>query len=79
MSISYASLKDFIIQKFFLEDQSDFSYSTALFSSGLLDSFDLIDLVSFIETNDDIRIGPMEISLENLDSIDKIIEFVNKK
>ena len=79
MSISSTLLKKFIVKKFFIEDNSDFQNSTALFSSGLLDSFNLIDLVSFIETEADIRIGPFDMSLENLDSIDKIVEFVNRK
>ena len=79
MSISSTLIKKFIVKNFFIEDSSEIECSTALFSSGILDSFNLVDLVNFIENEAEIRISPFDMSLENLDSIDKIIEFVNRK
>lgn len=79
MSISSTLLKNFIVKNFFIADSSEIDCSTALFSSGILDSFNLVDLVNFIENEAEIRINPFDMSLENLDSIDKIIEFVNRK
>ena len=79
MSISSSMVKKFIVKKFYIEDNPDLNDDTALFSSGILDSFHLIDLVGFIETEADIRIGPFDMSLDNLDSIEKIVEFVNRK
>ena len=46
---------------------------TLLFSSGMIDSFALIALISFVENRCDIRISPMDVTLDNLDSVDRIL------
>jgi acyl carrier protein len=67
----------------FLEDDlgidvSTVASDTALFSSGILDSFSLVNLMMFVEERGDFRIKSMDVNLENLDSIDKIIAFVSR-
>ena len=51
---------------------------TPLFSSGLIDSFSLVELIAFIETQAGFRIEPMDVSLENLDSVGRILRFANQ-
>ena len=46
-----------------------------LFSSRLLSSIDLIDLVVFLEETLDTKIEPMDVKPEELDTIDMIAEF----
>lgn len=58
---------------------ADLADDAPLFSSGLLDSFSLVDLISFLETEVGIRIGALEVTLENLDSVDRILAFVDRK
>ena len=52
---------------------------TPLFSSNLLDSFNIVELITFVETQAGIRIDPWDVSLENLDSIERILNFVKLK
>ena len=52
---------------------------TPIFSKGLLDSFSMIELITHIEGQAGIKIGPMEVTLENLDSVERIQAFVAKK
>jgi len=49
---------------------------TPLFSSSLLDSFSMIELIEFIERSAGIKISPTDVNLDNLDSIDRIMKFV---
>lgn len=49
---------------------------TPLFSSSLLDSFSMIELIEFIERSAEIKISPTDVNLDNLDSIDRIMKFV---
>ena len=58
------------------EDTAD---SAALFSTGTLDSVSAIDLVLFLETTFGIKINPIDISIDDLDTIDKISEFVGSR
>jgi acyl carrier protein len=51
---------------------------TALFSSGLLDSLTVFDLVSFVETLAKHKVPPTAVTLENFDSIARILEFIAK-
>lgn len=55
----------------------DLAPDNELFSSGLLDSFSMADLVTHIESNEGIVIPPDDFTLENLDSIEKIILYLD--
>lgn len=49
-----------------------------IFSTGIIDSFSLISLIAFIEKQLGFQINPMDINLDNLDSIERIVAFVNR-
>jgi acyl carrier protein len=49
--------------------------TTELFSSGLVDSFAMVDLLQFLEKHTGVRMGPEDISLDNLDSVQRILAF----
>lgn len=48
---------------------------TPLFSSGLIDSAGMVDLIVHVETEAKIRFAPDEVTLDNLDSIGRILRF----
>ncbi len=50
-----------------------------LFSDGTIDSLGMIDLITFIESIEDMSIGHADITLENFDSVSRIISFVRQK
>jgi acyl carrier protein len=52
--------------------------STPLFSSGIINSFSLVTLLLYLETRGGFRIPPMDITLENFDSIDRILAYVGR-
>ncbi len=52
------------------------SDSDPLFSSGLVDSFAMIDLIMFLETRGGIRIPPADITLDNFDTLERIVAFM---
>lgn len=78
MNLDPSAFTGFISRRFSL-DPAELTASTPLFSSGLLDSFHLIELISHVEEQAGIRISPGEISLDNLDSIERILRFVEGK
>lgn len=49
-----------------------------LFTSGLLDSIDILSVVATIEEQYPIRINPMDVSMERLDSIERMADFIEK-
>ena len=59
-------------------DVSDIDATTLLFSTGLVDSFSLVSLITFIEKEGGFRMSPLDVHLDHLDSIEKILEYVSK-
>ena len=52
---------------------------TKLFSSGRLDSFNLIELLGRLEAEFGVKVGSGEVSLENLDTPRLMLEFLQRK
>lgn len=50
-----------------------------LFSSGIIDSFALVSLMTMLEDEGGIRISPADVNVQNLDSIEKMLSFVESK
>lgn len=70
------TVKDFIEDEF-LDD--DIDYETSLFKDNILDSLNLLSLVSFLEKTFNIKIKASEINYENLDSIENMASFLSRK
>jgi acyl carrier protein len=72
------AIADYIVENFGLESE-DLEYDTPLFSSNLLDSFAMVDLVSFIESQSGVRFAVLDMHFGNLDTLDKIQAILAKK
>jgi acyl carrier protein len=75
MTLDRESLRRYLHEKQGLEPE-DFEDDTLLFSSGLIDSFSMVDLIMFIEDAAGFRVHPVDVTLDNFDSIDRILAFV---
>jgi len=76
MSLTHEALIIFLEEKMGL-DPEDIEPGTELFSSGILDSFSMVELVMFIESSAGIKLNPGDIRLDYLDSIERILSFVD--
>lgn len=72
------SLKTYLGDRMGL-DTATLEADTPLFSSNLLDSFSMVDLIMFIEKEGRVRLDPSDVSLDNLDSIERILKFVDTR
>ena len=78
MSITRDDILTVMREELFLQTD-DIDDQTLLFSSGLIDSFSLVTLISAIEAKGGFRIDPLDITLENLDSIERMLLFASRK
>ena len=60
-------------------EDSQFSDDESFLEKGLIDSTGVLELVGFVEEQYGIRFQDDEITPENLDSINRLIQFLNKK
>ncbi len=51
---------------------------TLLFSTGMIDSFALVSMMVFLEKAASISIAPTDVRLDNFDSIERILAFVDQ-
>ena len=73
-------IREFLAANFFLgDDPSQLDGSTSLIEAGIIDSTGVLELVGFLEEEFEIRIDDEELVPENLDSIDNIVRFVERK
>lgn len=81
--VNTASDADQALRDFFVDecgvDESAYQKDMALFSSGVLNSLDLLRVVSFVEQTFGIKIGTWEVSLESFDTPGLIEDFVRRK
>jgi acyl carrier protein len=52
---------------------------TSLFQDQILDSLNLVELITFVETQFGIKVAPSEVSIDNLDSVSRIVGFIQRK
>ena len=52
--------------------------TTPLVTSGIIDSFSLVEFVTFIESKAGIQFGAADATIENLDSIERILGLVER-
>lgn len=57
-------------------DTSQLDADTPLFSSGIIDSTGMVELIVFVESAAEVKFSPDDITLDNLDSIGRILNFV---
>ncbi len=49
---------------------------TELFSTGMLDSVAMVGLISFVEQHAGVRVQPGDVTLDNFDTVDAILAYV---
>ena len=73
-------VRTFIEENFlFREDVSDLADTDSLLESGVMDSTGILELVAFLETEFSIQMADAEIVPENLDSIESIAKYLERK
>jgi D-alanine--poly(phosphoribitol) ligase subunit 2 len=59
-------------------DISNLKKDDRLFSTGLLDSLSSVKLLTLLEEKFNITISPLDVSLEDVDQVSKIIETIDR-
>lgn len=70
---------NFIVENFLFGNSDGLDYETSFLDEGIIDSTGILELVSFLEEEFNIRIHDDELVPENLDSIEKISSFLQNK
>jgi acyl carrier protein len=72
-------VRDFVVTNFLFGDASSLNDDTSFLESGIIDSTGMLELIMFLEQNRGIKIEPEEMLPENLDSVNKVAQFIARK
>jgi acyl carrier protein len=77
MSEIIEKLKEYMQEELEI-DTADLEPGSALFSTGIIDSFSLVTLLTFIESTFEFRIGPTDVNLANFDSLERMHAYIDR-
>ena len=72
-------LLEYILKQSDVDSIEEIPLDSSLLIEGILDSFGIIELVEFVESDWQIKIEDSEFSIENFGSVNKILEFIARK
>jgi acyl carrier protein len=71
-------VRRYLLQELLRDEELDLDRDEAIFSSGLLDSFSVTQLICFLEDQFGIRIAISDVTLQDFDTIGKILALVGR-
>lgn len=74
----YAALTD-KLQSLSSFPLDDFTPEDHLFSSGLVDSLNIVEIIQFVESYFGIQVDPTDLSMDNFDSMASVAGYVQNK
>lgn len=74
-----ATLRSFIKERFLPNYDRELDTDEALFTSGIIDSFGIIEVGVYLEETFNIKIDDSELRVENMDSIAKMLSLIDSK
>jgi acyl carrier protein len=72
-------IREFITDNFLFGEEANLSNDDSLLEHGIIDSTGVLELVAFLEDRYEIQIPDSELVPTNLDSVNCLVQFVNRK
>jgi len=72
-------IRTYIVDNFLFGDGDDLHYETSFLESGIIDSTGILELITFLEETCHIKVEDEELTPENLDSLEEIHDFLERK
>lgn len=79
MSIKEQVRRFILTNYMFTDDESQLPDGESLMQSGVMDSTGILELIMFIEETFGIKVADEEMVPANLDSVDNVVAFVQRK
>ncbi|HID45260.1 MAG TPA: acyl carrier protein [Chromatiaceae bacterium] len=77
---SEEKIRGFILENYlFTDDQSELNNDDSFLDQGILDSTGILEIIFFVEDEFGIKIKDDEMIPDNLDSVNKIVAFIERK
>ncbi len=75
-----ASVRNYVLQNFlFTDDTSKLDDAESFIDKGIIDSTGILELIMFVETEFQMQVADVDMTMENFDSVDQIAKFIAEK
>jgi len=74
-----SKVRDFVVKNFLFGDGESLKDDTSFIKEGIIDSTGILELIMFLEETYGIEIKDTELVPDNMDSLQNIARFVQKK
>lgn len=74
-----ARVRDFLGSTFYLANQAELDDTTSLLETGIVDSTGVLEIIGFLESTFAFHVEDDEIIPENLDSVERLVDYVSRK
>jgi acyl carrier protein len=72
-------VREFIVTNLLFGDGAALQNDTSFLDSGTVDSTGILELIMFLESTYGVKIAPEEMIPENLDSVNRVADFLSRK
>ena len=72
-------IRDFVVSNFLFGEAGQLQDDTSFMENDIVDSTGIMELVMFLESKFGVKIQPEEVIPENLDSVNRVSQFVARK
>lgn len=72
-------IRSFVVENYLFGEEGKLGNDDSFMESGIIDSTGILELVRFLEATFGIKVADEELIPDNLDSISKIVAFLEKK
>jgi acyl carrier protein len=72
-------IKQFIVENFYVTDPGRIEEETSLINEGIVDSTGMLEVIAFLESEFGIPIADTDMTPQNLETLGRIVRFVEKK
>ena len=79
MNVTKEKIKTFIVENFLFGSEDGLKDETSFLEEGIIDSTGILELVTYLEEEYSITVEDEELVPENLDSINNVTSFLERK
>ncbi len=79
MSDMKKQIRSFVVENFLFGNDEGLKNDTSFLDDGIIDSTGILELVNFLEEEFSISVDDEELIPENLDSIDNVLSYLERK
>jgi acyl carrier protein len=72
-------IREFVVENFLFGEDGELEDDASLIAKGIVDSTGMLELISYLETHFGIEIRDEDLLPDNMDSIDRLSNFVLRK